>query len=307
MENIYRLETVTDYNNLVGVETKHPLVSVIDLSALKTVKNEGAKSKDFHTHLYFGVYAIYYKEAKCGQLIYGRNLYDYQEGTLLFIAPGQVVKIITDEKTEEKKGWVLLFHPDLIHGTSLGRNMSEYKFFSYETNEALHISENEKRIFFECLAKVSNEIEQRLDRYSKRFIVNNIQLLLDYCIRFYDRQFIIRENINKGIVEKFERLLNDYFQIDTPQITGLPSVGYFAQKLNLSSNYFGELMKKETGKTAQEYIQLKIINLAKDRILEGEKSISEIAYELGFKYPQHFTRMFKKSTGLSPNEFRNLN
>ncbi|WP_243350232.1 helix-turn-helix domain-containing protein [Parabacteroides sp. FAFU027] len=300
MEDIYRLETVTNFNNLVGVETKHPLVSVIDLSKIQS-------SDQSHTHLYFGIYAIYLKELECGQLIYGRNSYDYQEGTLVFISPGQVVKIVRNEQATERKGWVLLFHPDLIHGTSLGRIMPDYKFFSYEANEALHISENERKIFFECLAKISDEIEQRLDKYSKRFIVNNIQLLLDYCIRFYDRQFLTRENINKGIVEKFERLLNDYFQTDIPQNNGLPSVGYFAEKLNLSPNYFGELMKKETGKTAQEYIQLKIIDLAKNRILEGEKSISEIAYELGFKYPQHFTRMFKKSTGYSPNEYKFAN
>lgn len=297
MEDIYRLETVSDYNSLVGVETKHPLVSVIDLSKTKS-------SNRSHTHLYFGIFAIYLKEAECGQLIYGRNSYDYQEGTLLFISPGQVVKIIRNELSMERKGWVLLFHPDLIHGTSLGRSMPDYKFFSYDANEALHVSENEKKIFFECLSKISDEIEQRLDKYSKKFIVNNIQFLLDYCIRFYDRQFITRENINKGVIEKFAHLLNDYFKTDNAQINGLPSVNYFAVKLNLSSNYFGELMKKETGKTAQEYIQLKIIDLAKDRILVGEKSISEIAYELGFKYPQHFTRMFKKITGLSPNKFR---
>ena len=300
MNEIFKLESVADYNKLVGVETKHPLVSVIDLSKAKS-------SGKNYSHLNFGIYAVYLKESECGEMIYGRNSYDYQEGTLVFISPGQVVKITNNSPDSERKGWVLLFHPDLIHGTSMARNMSEYNFFSYESNEALHISESEREIFFDCLAKVSNEIDQRLDKYSKRFIVNNIQLLLDYCIRFYDRQFITRENINKGIVEKFEKLINDYFQTDIPQLSGLPSVGYFADKLNLSANYFGELIRKETGKTAQEYIHLKIIDQAKSRILEGSKSISEIAYELGFKYPQHFTRMFKNGTGYSPNEYRCLN
>ncbi|GAT64045.1 helix-turn-helix domain-containing protein [Paludibacter jiangxiensis] len=300
MEDIYRLETVTDYNNLLGVETKYPLVSVIDLSTTQS-------SNKSYTHLNFGIYAIYFKEAICGQMIYGRNSYDYQEGTLLFISPGQVVKIIKNEQVTVRKGWVLIFHPDLIHGTNLGKHINDYNFFSYEVNEALHISENERKIFFECLSKISYEIDQRIDKYSRKLIVSNIQLLLDYCVRFYDRQFITRESINKGIIEKFEKLMLDYFRSTNPQQDGLPSVGYFADKLNLSSNYFGELVKKETGKTAQEYIHLKIIDRAKNRILEDSKSISEIAYELGFKYPQHFTRMFKKSTGYSPNEYRLLN
>lgn len=300
MDDIFKLESVADYNNLVGVETKHPLVSVIDMSK---IKSSGKK----HSHLNYGIYAIYLKESECGEMIYGRNKYDYQEGSLVFISPGQVVKVTRNDPEQPRTGWAILFHPDLIHGTSLARVMNEYHFFSYDINEALHLSENEKKIFFDCLEKITNEIDQRLDKYSKRFIVNNIQLLLDYCIRFYDRQFITRENLNNGLLEKFESILNDYFNSEEPQLNGLPTVAYFAEKLNLSSSYFGELVRKETGKTAQEYIQLKIIDQAKNRILEGNKSISEIAYELGFKYPQHFTRMFKKSTGYSPNEYKILN
>lgn len=300
MDDIFKLESVADYNNLVGVETKHPLVSVIDMSKITS-------SGEKHSHLNYGIYAIYLKESECGEMIYGRNKYDYQEGSLVFISPGQVVKVTGNDSEQPRTGWAILFHPDLIHGTSLARVMNEYHFFSYDINEALHLSENEKKIFFDCLEKITNEIDQRLDKYSKRFIVNNIQLLLDYCIRFYDRQFITRENLNNGLLEKFESILNDYFNSEEPQLNGLPTVAYFAEKLNLSSSYFGELVRKETGKTAQEYIQLKIIDQAKNRILEGNKSISEIAYELGFKYPQHFTRMFKKSTGYSPNEYKILN
>ncbi|MGE5448482.1 MAG: helix-turn-helix domain-containing protein [Bacteroidales bacterium] len=300
MSDIIRLEKVADYNYLLGVETPHPLVSVVDLSKInrRDVK---------HTHLHYGFYTIYLKESLCGELVYGRNSYDYEEGTLLFISPGQVVKINRNAQLSQQKGWALMFHPDLIHGTPLGRNIGDYNFFSYEINEALHVSEREREILYECFSKIAYEIEQRLDKHSKRLIVNNIQLLLDYCMRFYDRQFLTRENVNRGTIEQFEKVLNDYFKSGKPQSTGLPSVAYFADQLNLSANYFGDLVKKETGKTAQEYIHLKIITLAKDQIFDASRSISEIAYDLGFRYPQHFTRMFKKSTGVSPNEFRLMN
>ncbi|HLN75380.1 MAG TPA: helix-turn-helix domain-containing protein [Prolixibacteraceae bacterium] len=300
MSDIIRLEKVADYNYLLGVETPHPLVSVVDLSKInrRDVK---------HTHLHYGFYTIYLKESLCGELVYGRNSYDYEEGTLLFISPGQVVKINRNAQLSQQKGWALMFHPDLIHGTPLGRNIGDYNFFSYEINEALHVSEREREILYECFSKIAYEIEQRLDKHSKRLIVNNIQLLLDYCMRFYDRQFLTRENVNRGTIEQFEKVLNDYFKSGKPQSTGLPSVAYIADQLNLSANYFGDLVKKETGKTAQEYIHLKIITLAKDQIFDASRSISEIAYDLGFKYPQHFTRMFKKSTGVSPNEFRLMN
>jgi len=297
MKDILRLESVSDYNNLVGVETLHPLVSVIDLS--KTINYDRP-----HSHLNFGVYAVFLKELVCGELRYGRGIYDYQEGTLVFIAPGQVVQITRRNPGESGKGWVLLFHPDLIHGTALGKAISNYSFFSYETNEALHVSERERRIVMECFAKIAYEIEERIDQHSKKLIVSNIQLFLDYCTRFYDRQFITRENLNKGVVEKFEMLLDYYYKSEQLKIIGIPTVGYIADKLNLSANYFGDLVKKETGKSALEYIHLKIINIAKDKILDPGKSISEIAYELGFRYPQHFTRMFKKKTGMSPAEFR---
>lgn len=300
MKDIFKLETVSDYNNLVGAETFHPLVSVIDLSQTKS-------SNRIHTHLNFGVYAIFFKETDCGELRYGRSNYDYQEGTLVFIAPGQVIQITRKEPDTQQKGWVLLFHPDLILGTSLGRSINDYSFFSYESNEALHVSEGERKIVFECFSKISYEIEQRIDKHSKKLIVSNIQLFLDYCIRFYDRQFLTRENVNKGTIEKFERVLDEYFKSEQPKTIGLPSVGYIADKLNLSANYFGDLVKRESGKTAIEYIHLKLINIAKEKLFDASKSISEIAYELGFRYPQHFTRMFKKNLGVSPIEYRSMN
>ena len=298
MKEIVKLETVTAYNKLRGVETMHPLVTVIDLS-----KAEPMAAKTFN----FGLYAIYLKELKCGELKYGRNHYDYQEGTLVFIAPGQVMGVQPNVKTFEPKGWALLFHPELIKGTALGKHIQDYSFFSYDVNEALHLSDKEHQIVLDCFAKIQYELQQSIDKHSKKLIASNIELFLNYCDRFYDRQFITRDNAHKGILERFEDLLSNYFSSDKPAVIGLPSVAYCAGALNLSPNYFGDLIKKETGKPAQEYIQSKIIDVAKERIFDIHKSVGEIAYDLGFKYPQHFTRLFKQRVGVSPNEYRNLN
>jgi len=304
MDGIYKMEKVADYNNIFGVETLHPLVSLIDFSTLVATEQLNLEQ---YSQLYLGFYAVFFKELDCGQLIYGRNNYDYQEGTLVFMAPRQVIKIAKQQQQTESKGWALIFHPDLIHGTTLGKAIDDYHFFSYEANEALHVSEQERKIVFEIFSKIGYEIEQRIDKYSKKLIVSNIHLLLDYCVRFYNRQFLTREHVNVGTMEKFERMLNDYFHSDKPQTNGIPTVGYFAEKLNLSANYFGDLVKKETGKTALEFVQLKIMDIAKELILEGTKSVSEIAYDLGFKYPQHFNRIFKNKVGVTPNEYRTLN
>ena len=177
----------------------------------------------------------------------------------------------------------------------------------FRTNEALHLSERERKIILDCFSKIEYELERAIDNHSKKLIVSNIEMVLNYCVRFYDRQFITRDNVHKGILEKFEILLNDYYQSDKPQTIGLPSVAYCAGELNLSANYFGDLVKKETGKTAQEYIQSKVIDVAKEKIFDQGKSISQIAHELGFRYPQHFTRLFKQRVGQSPNEYRSLN
>ena len=298
MHEIRRFETINDYNVFNNNETLHPLVSVVDLS--KADPRQGSR-------MYFGFYTIFLKDVKCGDLVYGRHTYDYQEGTLVFLAPGQVAGINSNGETYQPKGYALVFHADLVHGTALGQHIQEYPFFGYQSNEALHLSERERKIVLDCFAKIEYELSHALDKHSKNLIVSNIELFLNYCIRFYDRQFITRENVHKGILEKFENLLNDYFQSDKAQTSGLPSVAWSAGELNLSANYFGELIKKETGKTAQEYIQAKIIDYAKEKIFDINKSVSEIAYELGFRYPQHFTRLFKQKTGLSPNEYRALN
>jgi AraC-like DNA-binding protein len=185
--------------------------------------------------------------------------------------------------------------------------MQDYTFFAYRSNEALHVSERERKIVLDCFSKIEYELEHAIDKHSKNLIVSNIELFLNYCVRFYDRQFITRDNVHKGILERFEALLNGYFLTDKPQTIGLPSVAYCASELNLSANYFGDLIKKETGKSAQEYIQTRVIEVAKERIFDQSKSVSQIAYELGFKYPQHFTRLFKQRVGQSPNEYRALN
>lgn len=298
MEKVHRLDHIADYNKEMGHETLNPLVSLIDMS--KAPRQANYKRN-------FGFYVVYLKEVKCGNLRYGCNYYDYQEGTLVFVAPGQVIGLENDGSDFQPKGYALLFHPDLIRGTSLGRHIQDYSFFSYKVFEALHLSESEKKVVMDCFNKIELEIQRPIDKHSKKLIVSNIELFLDYCTRFYDRQFITRDHVHKGILERFEHLLNGYFASDKPLTLGLPSVAYCADQLNLSANYFGDLIKKETGKTAQEYIHAKLMNIAKEKIFDTQKSVSEIAYELGFKYPQHFSRSFKQHVGYSPNEYRMLN
>lgn len=298
MDTIRRFETIHDYNAFNNNETLHPLVSVVDLS--KANPRQGSR-------MYFGFYTIFLKDVKCGDLVYGRHTYDYQEGTLVFLAPGQVAGVNSKGETYQPKGYALIFHPDFVHGTTLGKRMLDYTFFGYQSNEALHLSVRERQIVLDCFAKIEYELGQAIDKHSKKLIVSNIELFLNYCVRFYDRQFITRDNVHHGLLEKFEQLLNEYFQTDKPQSIGLPSVAYCAGELNLSANYFGDLIRKETGKTAQEYIQSKLIDEAKERIFDQSKSVSQIAYELGFKYPQHFTRLFKQKVGQSPHAYRMLN
>ncbi|MGF7232358.1 helix-turn-helix domain-containing protein [Arachidicoccus sp.] len=297
MEKTINFNTVNDYNAFYDNETLHPLISIVDLSKASP---RAARKMNFN------IFCIVLKKVICGNIKYGNNYYDYQEGTLVFFAPGQVIEITGDE-LYQPSGTALVFHPDLLLNTALGKRMNDFGFFSYNTSEALHLSEKEKKIILECFDKIYYELNQSIDKHSKILIASNIELFLNYCMRFYDRQFITRDNDNKGILERFEGLLNDYFRSDKPQNLGLPSVASCADELHLSANYFGDLIKKETGKTAQEYIQTTVINVAKERIFDIDKSISQVAYDLGFKYPQHFTRLFKQRVGVSPNEYKNLN
>jgi AraC-like DNA-binding protein len=297
MEKFINFESVKDYNAFNNNETLHPLVSIVDLSK--------ADPRELYK-MTFGIYCVILKEVKCGNLRYGNNYYDYEEGTLVFFAPGQVLEVYGAPEHYQPQGKALIFHADLLHGTHLGKQMDEYSFFSYKVNEALHLSEKERKIVLDCFSKIEYELQQSIDKHSKTLIASNIELFLNYCTRFYDRQFITRETAHKGILERFEDLLNGYFSSDQPHRIGLPSVAYCADELHLSANYFGDLIKKETGKSAQEYIQSKVIDVAKERMWDADKSINEIAYELGFKYPQHFTRLFKQKVGQTPNAYRSL-
>lgn len=293
--DIINLKSIDQYNRLYGLETLHPLVAVVDL--------KNATTYPTHFTLNYGVYALFLKQTRCGDLRYGRQPYDYQEGTVTSFAPGQVVEVKMEEGTRPLAQG-LLFHPDLIRGTSLGREIKRYSFFSYASNEALHLSDEEKQIYLDCLSNIQAELQHPIDKHSRRLIVRNIELLLDYCMRFYERQFITRATANKDVLTKFEEELDWYFQSQLPQEQGLPTVKYFADCACLSPNYFGDLVKKETGRTAQEYIQDKLINIAKEEILSQTRNVSEIAYRLGFQYPQHFTRIFKKRVGCTPGEYR---
>lgn len=303
MTGIYQFDTIASYNALNNHETLHPLISVIDFNKAKPRSWDGNKSVKIN----YGFYAIFIKDVKCGDLKYGCNYYDYQEGTLVFVAPGQVMEIETDGQVYQPKGYALVFHPDMLHGTTLANTIQDYHFFGYNTNEALHLSERERQVILDCFSKINFELHQSIDKHSKKLICSNLELLLNYCVRFYDRQFTTRDNINKGILGKFETVLNTYFTADKIHEIGLPSVALCADALHLSANYFGDLIKKETGKSAKEYIQTKIIDVAKNKMFDQDATINEIAYKLGFKYPQHFTRMFKNETGYTPSEFRALN
>ena len=289
------IDNVDRYNKIFGLETRHPLVSIIDL----------AKSTTWPTRAWFRyeVYALYLKNVKCGDIKYGRQYYDYQDGTIVCFAPGQITDLEMLPNIQPNAHGIL-FHPDLLRGTSLGKNIKKYTFFSYEVNEALHLSEEERSIVMDCLKIIRMELEHGVDKHSKTLLVNHIELLLNYCMRFYERQFITRGKTNRDVLTRFENLLDEYFESTLAEQDGLPTVKYFADKLCLSSNYFGDMFKKETGKSPQEYIQEKVIELAKERISGTADTVSQIAYSLGFQYPQHFCRLFKKRVGYTPSEYR---
>lgn len=303
MQLEYPINSISKYNADNNIETLHPLVSIVDFSkaGLRDWGNVDA------VKFQYGMYCVFLKDVKCGDMKYGRHNYDYQAGTLVFFAPGQVMEMQKPSEPYQPAGFGLIFHPDFLLGTELGKHIRNYKFFDYETNEALHLSDAERKLILDSFAKIEFELKQTIDKHSKKLIAANIELFLDYCQRFYDRQFITRDNVHRGILEKFEHLLNTYFESSNPQTDGIPSVAYFAKALHLSSNYFGDLIKKETGQTAKDYIQNKTIEFAKKILFETDKSINEIAFELGFKYPQHFTRLFKQQVGQTPKEYRNLN
>lgn len=302
MENYITIDSVGTYFKLRNYELLHPLIGILNFDNFKPEPNAVPEHNGFN----FACYAIFLKDNKSCKMKYGGKSYDYDDGTMVFIAPQQSIGF-SYVKNYVPKGYALLFHPDLLLGTDFGKKINSYSFFSYAVNEALHLSSKERKLVLGVLKNIQFELEQNLDEHSKQLIASNLELLLNYCSRFYDRQFLTRQTTHNNVLIKFDVLLSAYLTSDQPQRLGLPSVSHFANQLHLSSNYFGDLIKKETGKSAREYIQSKLIEIAKEKVFDRNKSVSEIAYELGFKYPQHFSRLFKSKVGYSPNEFRFLN
>lgn len=301
MGDIINVKSISEINSFVQHKTKHPLVTVIDFSKMDAMFEEGTRiSCDF--------YSVMFKNYCINNIRYGRQSYDFQDGSLVCIAPKQVVTMDAEiEKYEDMIGWGLFFHPDLFRGTSLAGKIKDYTFFSYSTAEALHLSEKEQETLLDCVRKIETELQENIDNYSQTLIVSNIELLLNYCQRYYGRQFITRKSSNRNVVAEVEQVLQQYFNSTELKQNGLPSVSYLAGIVNLSPNYLSDLLKKETGMNAKDKIHHYLIEAAKNILLGSNKSISEIAYELGFEYPQYFSKLFKQKTGNSPQEFRGLN
>ncbi|WP_299108030.1 helix-turn-helix domain-containing protein [uncultured Tenacibaculum sp.] len=302
MKEIIHIKSITETNKAFGLPApKHPLVTIM------WAKDFPDFSKYFGVKYNSDLFTISLKEGIEGVLGYGRNNYDFEDGTMVFSKPNQVLSIEEKKVAEDAKGWSLIFHPDLIRKSELGRNINMYSFFDYEVHEALHLSEDEKAILTDLVKKIELEINQNIDKHSQKLIISTLELILDYCNRYYDRQFYVRTNLHQDHVTEFETLLRNYFTSDKPTTLGLPSVKYCGEQLNMSPNYLSDLLKKETGKSAKDHIYAFVVNRAKNKLLGTTDSVSEIAYDLGFEYPQHFSKLFKKQTGTSPAKYRSQN
>ena len=302
MKELIHLQNITDLHKLFSLgNSHHPLVTVLDFSKVTEHVEQNSKvTTDF--------YSIMFKNYCKNTIKYGRKAIDFQDGNLVCIAPNQTIEIDNEvEKREDKMGWGLFFHPDLIRATSLNDKLKEYSFFSYEVSEALHLSDKEKNILFECIQKIQVELQENIDIHSQNIIVSTIELLLNYCSRFYGRQLITRSQTNKSIIAQIENLLIKYFAETKVKDQGLPTVKFLAGEVNLSPSYLSDLLKKETGKNAQEHIHFYLIEQAKNSLLNSDKNVNDIAFDLGFEYPQYFNRLFKQKTGKTPMEYRNLN
>ena len=295
-----RIDSISRFHELIGYEKpKHPLLTLIDYSKIKPL----ISTKDISITTSF--YNISLKNGSSCKTRYGRQYYDFQEASLSFLAPGQTVYISEEFSEEESIGWNLCFHPDLIYNTTLGRRINEYMYFKYNTDEALHLSSQEKQKITGIVNDIENEFSQNIDMFSHELLISYLELFLNHCKRFYGRQFITRTKVNKEAVVKFEKFLECYFDSDELKAQGIPSVRFCAEKMGYSANYLSDLLKKETGKNTLEHIHLHLIEKAKNMLIGTEKSVNVIAYELGFEYPQHFSKLFKNKTGMSPVEYRN--
>lgn len=296
--DIIKADTIEQYNKVFGFETRHPLVGIVHFD----------QSVPQPTHrMTFGFYALFIKKTTGCIINYGKTIYDFDDETVVSFAPGQTVGIHRFEDGPAPEAIGLLFHPDFLHRTALGQNIKQYTFFSYASKEALHLSAEERNILQDYMEKITNELKHPIDKFSKSLIISNIEVLLNYCMRFYERQFITREELNNDVLVRFEQLLDEYMESGVASEQGIPTVKYFADKICLSSNYLGDLVKSETGKTAQEFIQLKMVNVAKNALIDPNLNTKQIAEMLGFHYPQHFMRFFKKQVGCTPKEYRITN
>lgn len=293
MQEIF-FNTIQEFNDYQGVETLHPLISVMRVENVDHIKE---------CVMHYGLYAIYLKENKGCKLSYGRTPYDFDEMTVTSFAPGQSVKVEPNPDVPFAKFTALAFHPDLLNRTSLGKQMSRYGFFDYSSNEALHLSASEVEIFRRVLAMIDQELHRGIDKHTRELIVSNIELLLNYCLRFYDRQFITREEINHSVVKKFLSLLDEYITTKA-ESEGLPTVAWFADKCCLSNGYFGTLIKTETGRTAKDIINDHLLVKSKELLQSDILTVAQVSQRLGFEYPQHFVRFFKALTGRTPSQWR---
>lgn len=299
--DIITIKSLSHLHQLLGFpKPKHPLISVIDAADIQVPEQE------VNGRFVYDFYMISMKDKSCG-MEYGRNSFDFAEGVMIFSAPGQVYTPTRVIRQGEINGWLLCFHPDLIRNTHLAGEIDDYSFFNYDVYEALHLSEAEEKQMNECVANIQTEYEQRIDKHSRRVIIANLELILNYCLRFYERQFHTRTTQSRDVVAQFENELKSYFHSEQNLVSGLPSIQYFADKVHLSAHYFSDLLKKETGRSAKDHINDFVIEKAKNLLQGSAHSISEIAYDLGFNYPHYFTRLFKAKTGRTPQEYRNLN
>jgi AraC-like DNA-binding protein len=303
MSKIIHLQTISEIFSLFGLpnDIHHPLVAVVDFSKVnRQIECEIKMSADY--------YSIMFKNYPSNKFKYGRKVIDFQNGSLICMAPNQVIEIEKDEQASENiQGWGLFFHPDLIRGTSLNDKIINYSFFSYETSEALHLSEKEKQVLYDCITKINTELEENIDVHSQNIIVSTIELLLGFCSRFYGRQFITRKSSNNSVLIQLEKILTAYYNQENNPEKCLLTVKYLSDQVHLSPGYLSDLLKKETGKNTQEHIHFYLIEEAKSKLIGTNKSVSEIAYALGFDYPQYFNKLFKQKTGKTPIEFRNMN
>lgn len=302
MNRFLHIQSINQLHAMIGYEKpRHPLITVLDYTKIKTTPNH------FNVKWVTDLYIISLKSPAPKQVQYGRQYYDFEEGTMMFMAPGQVFSVGDFETEIKYEGWGLWFHPDLIINTSLGRKIKDFSFFSYAVHEALHLSEDEKNTLGIIVKNIQDEYNNNIDQYSHNVIITALEQLLNYSQRFYGRQFLTRKKQNSDLLSRFETLVTEYFNTTNLADKGLPSVDYFAGKLNLSANYLSDLLKKETGKTTKEYVQIQVIETAKNRLLNSDDTVNEIAYSLGFEYPQYFNRLFKLKTGMTPFEYRQLN